>query len=142
MMKKWLKRAGLAVVILLVAMQFVPITRINPRERSEASRPPEVPALLQRACYDCHSNETRWPWYSYIAPVSFLIARDVREGRRELNFSIWNQYNQGRKMRKFKEIVEQLEKGNMPQWYYVLIHAEAKLSDGEREAIINWAKHP
>jgi len=137
MMKKWLKRAGLAVVILLVAMQFVPITRINPPERSEASRPPEVQALLQRACYDCHSNETRWPWYSYIAPVSFLIARDVREGRRELNFSIWNQYNQGRKMRKFKEIVEQLEKGNMPQWYYVLIHAEAKLSDGEREAIIN-----
>jgi hypothetical protein len=141
-MKKWLQRAGLVVVILLGAIQFVPITRVNPTERSEAPRPPEVQALLQRACFDCHSNETRWPWYSYIAPVSFLIARDVREGRRELNFSVWNQYNGGRKARKFKEIVEQVEKKKMPQWYYVVVHPEAKLSDAERETIMNWAKQP
>ena len=141
-MKQWLKRAGLAVVILLVGIQFVPITRTNPSERGKAPEPREVQALLQRACYDCHSNETRWPWYSYIAPVSFLIARDVREGRRELNFSVWSQYTASRKARKLKEIVEQVEKRTMPQWYYVLIHAEAKLSDGEREAIIKWAKQP
>ena len=141
-MKKWLKWAGLAVVIVLGALQFVPVTRVNPTERSEAALPPEVQGLLQRACFDCHSNETRWPWYSYIAPVSFLIAHDVRDGRRELNFSLWNQYNDRRKARKFKEIVEQVEKKKMPQWYYVLVHPEAKLSDAEREIIMNWAKQP
>jgi len=141
-MKKWLKRTGLAVIVLLGAMQFVPVSRVNPTERSEAPRPAEVQALLQRACFDCHSNETRWPWYSYVAPVSFLIARDVREARRELNFSVWNQYNERRKARKFKEIVEQVEKKKMPQWYYVLVHPEAKLSDAERETIMNWAKQP
>ena len=141
-MKKWLKRTGLAVIVLLGAMQFVPVSRVNPTERSEAPRPAEVQALLQRACFDCHSNETRWPWYSYVAPVSFLIARDVREARRELNLSVWNQYNERRKARKFKEIVEQVEKKKMPQWYYVLVHPEAKLSDAERETIMNWAKQP
>ena len=141
-MKKWLKWAGLAVAIVLGALQFVPVTRVNPTERSEAALPPEVQGLLQRACFDCHSNETRWPWYSYIAPVSFLIAHDVRDGRRELNFSLWNQYNDRRKARKFKEIVEQVEKKKMPQWYYVLVHPEAKLSDAEREIIMNWAKQP
>ncbi|HUK41911.1 MAG TPA: heme-binding domain-containing protein [Candidatus Acidoferrales bacterium] len=141
-MKKWLKWAGLAVAIMLGALQFVPVTRVNPTERSEAALPPEVQGLLQRACFDCHSNETRWPWYSYIAPVSFLIAHDVRDGRRELNFSLWNQYNDRRKARKFKEIVEQVEKKKMPQWYYVLVHPEAKLSDAEREIIMNWAKQP
>ena len=141
-MKKWLKRTGLALVVLLAGIQFVPITRTNPPERGKAPAPLEVQALLQRACYDCHSNETRWPWYSHIAPVSFLIARDVREGRREVNFSLWDGYNAQRKTRKLKEIGDQVEKGAMPQWYYVLMHEEAKLSAAERETIIKWVRQP
>ncbi|HTN69548.1 MAG TPA: heme-binding domain-containing protein [Methylomirabilota bacterium] len=139
-MKRWLKRSGLALVVLLAGIQFVPITRTNPPERGTALEPREVRALLQRSCYDCHSNETRWPWYSQIAPVSFLIAGDVKEGRREVNFSLWDGYNVQIKARKLGEIAKQVERGAMPQWYYVLMHPEAKLSQGEKEAIVKWAR--
>jgi Haem-binding domain len=139
-MKGWLRRGIVILIVGLIASQFVPVMRTNPPVEGKDPLPAELRPIVQRACFDCHSNETRWPWYSYIAPVSFLIVRDVREGRREVNFSVWDQYNQSRKARKLKEIVEQVETRKMPQWYYVLLHAEAKLSDGEREAIIKWAK--
>ena len=139
-MTKWIVRVGKALVVLLVAMQFVPVERTNPAVESDVPVAAELKAILRRACYDCHSNETRWLWYSRIAPVSFLIANDVKEGRREVNFSVWNQYTENRRARKLKEIVEQLEGNKMPQWYYVLVHPEAKLSAGDKEMIINWAK--
>ena len=139
-MAKWLKRLGVGIVGLLIVAQFIPLARVNPPERGQAPAPKAVQALFQRSCYDCHSNETRWPWYSWIAPVSFLIAHDVTEGRRELNFSTWESYQDSRKKRKLKEIVEQVELSKMPQWYYVLIHPEAKLSAAERELIIKWAQ--
>ena len=139
-MKKWTVRVGKALVVLLVAMQFVPIARTNPPVESDVPVAAELKAILRRACYDCHSNETRWPWYSRVAPVSWLLANDVKEGRREVNFSVWNQYTENRRARKLKEIVEQLEGNKMPQWYYVLVHPEAKLSASDKEMIINWAK--
>lgn len=73
-------------------------------------------------------------------PISFLLARDVKEGRRELNFSIWDRYEQRRKARKLKEIVKEVEEGDMPPWYYIPVHADAKLSQGDRESIVQWAK--
>ena len=139
-MKKWTVRVGKALVVLLVAMQFVPIARTNPPVESDVPVAAELKAILRRACYDCHSNETRWPWYSRVAPVSWLLANDVKECRREVNFSVWNQYTENRRARKLKEIVEQLEGNKMPQWYYVLVHPEAKLSASDKEMIINWAK--
>ena len=139
-MKKWTVRVGKALVVLLVAMQFVPIARTNPPVESDVPVAAELKAILRRACYDCHSNETTWPWYSRVAPVSWLLANDVKEGRREVNFSVWNQYTENRRARKLKEIVEQLEGNKMPQWYYVLVHPEAKLSASDKEMIINWAK--
>ena|ERR1051325_3771470 len=139
-MKMWLKRLGLGLAIVLIAIQFIPIARTNPPERGKPPAPAEVQAVLQRSCNDCHSNETRWPWYSYVAPISFLISNDVREGRREVNFSLWGQYNAQRQARKRKEIVEQVQSGKMPQWYYVLLHPEAKLSDADRQTIVNWAQ--
>jgi cytochrome c551/c552 len=138
--KIWLKRVGFLLVVVLIAIQFVPLARTNPPERAKAPAPEDVQVLLQRACFDCHSNETRWPWYAYVAPVSFLIARDVSEGRREVNFSLWNQYNAQREARKRKEIVEQVQSGKMPQWYYLLLHPDAKLSDADRQTIIKWAQ--
>ena len=139
-MKRWLKIITVGMAVALVAVQLVPVARVNPPERGQPPAPPEVQGLLQRACYDCHSNETRWPWYASVAPVSFLIARDIKEGRRELNFSLWDGYDERRKTRKLKEITEQVEQAKMPQWYYVLFHPQAKLSASERATILKWAK--
>lgn len=141
-MVKWLKRIGVGLIIALVVAQFVPVARSNPPERGNPAAPAEVQAVLQLACYDCHSNETVWPWYTQIAPASFLIANDVKEGRKELNFSLWDQYNDGRKARKKKEIAKQVEKGDMPPWYYTPLHPDTKLSAAERDLIVNWAKQP
>ena len=124
----------------LLAIQLVPVERANPPVEGDVAAPAELKTILQRSCYDCHSNETRWPWYAYVAPVSWLIARDVKEGRRELNFSVWNQFTGSRRARKFKEIVEQVEAGTMPQWYYVLVHREAKLLPEDKEIMLKWAK--
>src|SRR6185295_2197446 len=107
-MGKWLKRIGACLIIALVLAQFVPVARSNPPERGKPAAPTEVLMVLQRACYDCHSNETVWPWYAQIAPASFLIANDVNEGRKELNFSLWEQYNETRKAKKKKEIAKEV----------------------------------
>ena len=136
----WTKKIFIVLVIGLFAMQFIPVQRLNPSDRGQPAAPPEVETILRRACYDCHSNETRWRWYARIAPISFLLARDVKEGRRELNFSIWDRYEQRRKARKLKEIVKEVEQGDMPPWYYIPVHTDAKLSQGDREAIVKWAK--
>jgi hypothetical protein len=135
-----------AIIVILVVIQFVPVSWFVSVDPSMApdplqfGAPAEVKAVMQRSCYDCHSNQTRWPWYARIAPVSLLLARDVSGGRKELNFSIWDQYEPRRKSRKLKEIVEQVEKGDMPPWYYVPLHPDAKLSAADRETIVNWAK--
>jgi hypothetical protein len=139
-MKRWLTRAGVILVLAPIGIQFVPVERTNPPVESDVPAPAELKAVIRRSCYDCHSNETRWPWYARVAPVSFLIASDVKEGRREVNFSVWNQYSGNRKARKLKEIVEQVEQNKMPQWYYVLLHPETKLSTGDKEMIIKWAR--
>ena len=139
-MKKWLKRFGMGFVLILIGLQFVPVDRTNPLEHGQPAAPAEIQAILRRACYDCHSNETIWPWYSHIAPASLLLARDVKEGRREVNFSTWEKYDTRRKTRKLKEITDELKKGEMPPWYYLPLHPEAKLSAAERELIVKWAK--
>ena len=126
-------------VLILIGLQFVPVDRTNPLEHGQPAAPAEIQAILRRACYDCHSNETIWPWYSHIAPASLLLARDVKEGRREVNFSTWEKYDTRRKTRKLKEITDELEKGEMPPWYYLPLHPEAKLSAAERALLIKWA---
>lgn len=141
-MTRWLTRSGIILVVALVAIQLVPVERTNPPAEGAVPVAAELKTVLKRSCYDCHSNETKWPWYARVAPVSWLITNDVKEGRREVNFSIWNQYGDARKARKFKEIVEQVEANKMPQWYYVLLHPEAKLSAREKEMILKWAKRP
>jgi hypothetical protein len=139
-MKKWLVRIGIVLIVVLIVIQFVPIERTNPPVESDVAVPAELKTVFQRTCYNCHSNETTWPWYSRVAPVSFLIASDVKEGRRQVNFSIWGQYTESRRARKLKEIREQVEGNKMPQWYYVFVHPDAKLSAGDKEMIVRWAK--
>lgn len=121
-------------VVLGAAIQLVPYGRnhTNPAVRQEpAWDSPQTKSLVQRACYDCHSNETVWPWYSTIAPVSWLVQRDVDQGRRAVNFSQWDQ-----PPRQPGESVEQVQKGEMPQWFYVMLHPNAKLSSAEHQALI------
>jgi hypothetical protein len=140
MNKKILKRGLLALGLALVLAQLVPVDRVNPPAGPEVAAPPEVRAILKRACYDCHSNETVWPWYGRVAPVSWLLERDVREGRKEVNFSVFGGYPQKRRLRKWFEIPEQLEKGEMPPWFYTAVHGEARLSEADRAALVRWAR--
>jgi Haem-binding domain len=139
-MRKWIKRVGVAFIVALIAVQFVPVNRTNPPVEGKPVMSAELEPVVRRACYDCHSNETRWPWYTGIAPISFLIERDVQEGRRELNFSTWDRYDERRKARKLNEIVKEVERGTMPPWYYVPVHPDARLSPAEQKLIVRWVK--
>jgi len=139
-MKQFFKRLGLALIVIVIGIQLIPVDKSSPPGRGAAAAPADVQTLLRRACFDCHSNETVWPWYAQIAPASLLIARDVKKGRKEVNFSTWEKYDDKRKARKLKEIAKQVEKGGMPLYYYLPFHPDAKLSPAERELIVNWAK--
>jgi len=139
-MMKFLKRTGLALLVILIAIQFFPADKTNPPERGTVAAPAEVQALLRRACFDCHSNETVWPWYSQFSPASLVIARDVKKGRKEVNFSSWDKYDEKRKTRKLKEIAKEVDKGDMPLFYYLPFHPDAKLSQADRDLIVKWAK--
>lgn len=128
--------AGVAVVV-LGAQLFRP-TATNPPVASDVGAPAAVAGVLRRACYDCHSNETRWPWYAAVAPVSWLVAHDVSEGREELNFSTWNAYDARVRRKKLAKSVAEVDEGEMPPWYYVAMHPEARLDDAERAALRLW----
>ena len=138
-MKTNLVRIVLAVVIVLVGIQFIPVNRSNPPVEEEVTASMEVKAILKRACYDCHSNETIWPGYSQVAPVSWLLAWDVGEGREELNFSTWNRYSQKKRTKIIKEIWEEVQEGEMPPWFYLPLHPDARLSDSDRSLLRAWA---
>jgi hypothetical protein len=130
----------LIIGLILIGIQFVPVDRVNPPVQSEIIAPEDVAAILRRACYDCHSNETRWPAYSYIAPVSWLVVGHVNEGRGDLNFSEWPTFDFELQAFALNDIAEQVSEGKMPLQSYTLIHRDAKLSDEERELLIRWAR--
>jgi len=113
-----------------IAIQFVPVNRTNPPIVSEPKwDSPQTEALARRACYDCHSNETKWPWYSYIAPISWNVADHVTEGRKKFNMSEWEQGDGD-------EAAEEVEEGGMPLGQYLLAHPEARLTDEEKKQFI------
>ena len=138
--RKVVKLAAPVVAAALVLIQLVPVERTNPPVTGEVPAPPEVRSVLQRACYDCHSNETRWPWYARVAPVSWLVAHDVEEGREHVNFSTWNEYTAKKQRKKLDEVWEEVEEGEMPLWFYVPLHPDAKLGEADLRAIEAWAK--
>lgn len=129
------------VIIVFILMQPIsPIhmDKTNPPVRSDIPAPHTVKPIMRKACYDCHSHETTWPWYSHVAPVSWLLESDVQEGRRELNFSEWSAYPSHTRDAKLKEIYEELQEEAMPPWYYSLMHPGARLAPGERNVMMNW----
>jgi hypothetical protein len=97
---------------------------------------------LKGACYDCHSNQTRWPWYSFIAPASWIVSHHVAEARQRLNFSEWEAYasDPDTASHKLAEIADEVASGKMAPWYYRSIHREARLNADERQALIRWAR--
>jgi len=135
------RRAVLAAIVaLFIAAQFVPVDRTNPAVGEEITTRAEVAAVLERSCYDCHSNRTKWPWYSNVAPVSWLVANDVSEGREHLNFSHWREYAAKDRERLAQEAVEEVEKGAMPIKIYLLLHRGAKVDGKELELLKAWAQ--
>lgn len=126
-------------VVLLFVIQLIPVRRDNPPPDRAIEPPENVRVILKRACFDCHSHETRWPWYAYVAPVSWLISYDVHEAREHLNFSSWAPSRDEARW-KIREIREEVEKGEMPLWYYVPLHPAARLSDADRRILESWAR--
>lgn len=126
--------AGLIAIFLLI--QLIPVNRTNPPVTREIRwDSPQTRALAQRACFDCHSNETIWPWYSNVAPVKFLLANHVREGRQNLNFSEWDRPNED-----YEEVEENIVKGYMPLGNYLMMHPEARLTEQEKKQLLDGFK--
>jgi hypothetical protein len=139
---KWIF-AGLAAGFAL--LQLTNPSRTNPpvapgHDLTAANPPPpQIATLLHGACYDCHSCETKWPWYSRVAPVSWLVADDVKDGRERLNFSDWPQDRPVRAARRLERISEEVDYQEMPPRKYTLLHPEARLTAGQRRQLIQWA---
>ncbi|TGM81872.1 heme-binding protein [Leptospira mtsangambouensis] len=134
-----MKRIFFILVGVLLVLQFFPIDRSNPPVKAEIQTSAETKEILKRSCYDCHSNETIWPAYSYIFPASLLISHHVEEGRDELNFSEFGLLTQKKQNKKIYEIWEQVEEGEMPPKDYLLLHPSARLSDKDKEILKQWS---
>jgi hypothetical protein len=140
-----LQKVLIGLGILVVLVQFFRPSRDNPASdpslgvANHLRIPPRVATMLRTSCFDCHSNDTRWPWYTNFAPVSWLVVRDVSQGRRRLNFSAWASYTQSRQVSLLGNIAEQVTKEEMPYPPYLILHSEARLSRAERDSIAAWA---
>ena len=139
-MNKVYKWAFRLVMVVLILIQFVPVDRSNPPVTGEVAAPNPVMEVLQNSCYDCHSNETRWPWYSRVAPVSWRISEHVQRGRGALNFSEWQSLSPEDQGEAREEIWEKVERGVMPLSDYLRMHPEAVLTDSQKDALRRWAE--
>lgn len=140
-----MKKVFYIILAILVVIQFIPSGRTanQPEAGKDIHKhiniPDEVSTILRNACYDCHSQEVKYPWYSYVAPISFLVARDVNVGRENLDFSKWGDLKIRKQLKALDEISEEIKNENMPLPIYPPLHPEAKLSDDKRELMIQWA---
>ena len=138
---KWL---AVAAVCALVGLQFVRPARTNPgidqtqTIHARLQMNPQVAAILDRSCQDCHSNSTRWPWYSNVAPVSWFVIDHVNHGRSHLNLSEWGTLDNRQAGKKLEEICEEVEDGAMPMQSYTRIHWGAKLSPDDIKTLCEW----
>lgn len=132
---RWLKRGAIAFAALAGTIQLVPYgwQHPNPGVTQNAPWPSaEAEAIARQSCYDCHSNESEWPWYSFVAPMSWLVRRDVENGRDALNFSTWDQGEQ-----EAGDAAEVIEEGSMPPSQYTFLHRGATLSDAEKQVLVD-----
>lgn len=140
------KKIGLVIIIVLVVMQAFRIDKstqaVDPAKDfiTVTGTNTEVANLLKVACYDCHSNQPVYPWYTNIAPVSWWIKHHIDEGSHHLNFSEWATYKEKRKHHKLEECVEMVEEGEMPMSSYTIMHRNAKLTDAQKQLLVEWFK--
>jgi len=141
----WRKRLIIVVIIVLVSIQFIPTkrnisTRLLETDVSKSFNVPrEVQEIFKRSCYDCHSNNTVYPWYNKIQPISYLMENHIKEGKKELNFSNFGTYSKRKQKSKLKAIYNQIKDNEMPLWSYTLIHRNAKLFNKDKALIKKWA---
>lgn len=144
-MLKVVKYFALSVALIILAIQFIRPEKSNPpvdETRTLAAHTamtPAVEGILQRACMDCHSNQTRWPWYSQVAPVSWMVIDHVNDGREELNLSNWADYDKQTQAGLLGDICATVKHGKMPLPSYINMHAEAALTVAERQLLCEWA---
>lgn len=142
-MKKFL----ISIAVILIAIQFFQPEKNISKESSynsiekQYAIPSNVNLHLRTSCYDCHSNNTKYPWYSNIQPVGWWLSNHINEGKRELNFDEFNSYTLEKKKKKISEIIKEIDKKDMPLSSYTLIHRNAELTVEQRQEIIQWAKN-
>lgn len=145
-MKKIFKILIIVLLVAFVIIQFFPSGR--PPNNAVVGQdvfeiieiPVEVGTLIKNACYNCHSQAVKYPWYSYVAPISWLVSRDVKMGREHIDFGKWGGLTKRKQIKALGEIAEEIEDGNMPMPIYISMHSEADLTDEQRELIVNWAE--
>ena len=141
---KVVKKVLILLLIVFVGIQFVPTNRNQSTEilDTDFSKTFEVPQdvqqLLETSCYDCHSNNTNYPWYNKIQPVSWFLEHHIEEGKEELNFSDFGSYSGRKQKSKLKSVISQIEDDKMPMPSYTVMHADAKLSEADKKLLINW----
>jgi hypothetical protein len=157
-MKKVLKIAFIILFIAFIVIQFVSpvngfkiVTQFSHPDKFSTSEitnddvtkklnvPDNIQTIVKRSCYDCHSNQSVWPWYSNVAPVSWLVLDDVVKGRKKLNFSEWGKLSAPKQEKKLSDIVDMVSDSSMPLPKYLLIHKDAVLSPSNKDALIKWA---
>lgn len=144
---KIVKIIALILLVGFVGIQFVPtdLNQSNTVPKTDFvlvnNTPENISALLQESCYDCHSNNTQYPWYNKVQPVAWFLEDHIDEGKAELNFNEWDTYSNRRKKSKLKSITSQINDNEMPLASYTLFHKDAKLSKSEKALIIDYMKN-
>lgn len=141
-MKTKLKWIFAALILAFALLQFTNPPRTNPPVVHDlmagTAPPPQIAVALHASCYDCHSYETRWPWYSRVAPMSWQIAKDVNDGRENLNLSDWPANDPKRAAKKLEDMSEEIDYSEMPPKKYTLIHKDARLAESQRKELTGW----
>jgi hypothetical protein len=131
-------------LVLFIGAQFVRPDRTNPASPAGASllskAPPQVAAIIDRSCRDCHTNDTRWPWYTNITPMNWLVANHVQQGREHVNFSTWSAYDEDDQDKFLGGICSLTKRGRMPLPSYLFLHRDTKLSDSDVAALCAWSE--
>lgn len=141
-----MKKIFIALLVVLVVLQFFQIDKTNPAVDESKdflktqNTPEEIASIIKTSCYDCHSNESKYPWYSNVQPAGWFLKDHIDEGRRELNFSTFTDYELKRQDHKLEECIEYIEKDEMPLGSYTLVHREAALTEAQKNTLIEYFK--
>ena len=137
-----MKKTVLYILAIFILSQFIQTdkTKIKHNQDTELKAPKEVISILKRSCYDCHSFETKWPKYSYVAPISWVVSANVHNGRDALNFDTWTKIDPAIKKARLKRLKHLVDIDMMPKDEYLLIHKDAKLSSKGKEVLVKWVE--